>query len=229
MAIDGPATAMPPMSMREVMRAKRARVAVNASSQQAKEEEAKATLTTAPVSPVPQSILQSEVQSSPLGLSLNMWMAPAPAAATVHGTPQSLRHPPGADAAQPAPPAAEQPKPESSGPSMPSISEAASGEGGGETGAEAAAGAPDPSQYGDDVLGYGSDAEPEVFTDVEDEVLRVDGGGPLDRDRLESWRARFAANSAQVRAAGIFFGTLTLWSISSLSYFLSTGTLVLRT
>ena len=115
---------------------------------------------------------------------------------------------------------------------MPSISEAASGEGGGETGTEAAAGAADPSRYGDDLLGYGSDAEPEVFTDVEDEVLRVEGGGalPVDQDRLESWRARFVAHSAQVRAAGVLFDTLTLWSNPphKYIYFLPTviGTLV---
>lgn len=129
-----------------------------------------------PPSPVPNVSQPNEtVASSPPGMSLSSWMPPA----GNNNTPQSLRvHPKASITGEVDKHAA--PVSLGHGPQhqIPI------------------------TQYGDDVLGYGSDVEDvEAYTDVEDEVLNGLLPPPpesVDRSAISSWAARFVSHSNEV-------------------------------
>ena len=171
-----------PMSMHDAMRAKRVKAGIPST----KTEE---TSVAVPVSPPASASAPLELQSgsSPAGggVSLNNWM-PQGTTAAHNNTPQSARQ---QAPSQAEPAAAAALKPGAEPPSS--------------TGGAIATDA-HPGRYGDDVLGYGSDADEDVgqFTDVEEDLLAgrlQQQPASVSSSTLESWRARFAANSEEVR------------------------------
>lgn len=155
-----------------------------------------------------------DMSSSPPGVSLNVWAAPGAAVGGAN-TPQSLRYPPGAlqESSQ---------QQEGRGQGTISVNGAAgSADGPATEGATAVAAEPTPaaqshmvavSAYGEEVLGYGSDADPVCYSDVEDAVLapaapRAPQG--VDEAAAASWWARFAANSSQVGCVPTVAGVQT--------------------
>lgn len=155
-----------------------------------------------------------DMSSSPPGVSLNVWAAPGAAVGGAN-TPQSLRYPSGAlqESSQ---------QQEGRGQGTLSVSGAAgSADGPATEGATAMAAEPTPaaqshmvaaSAYGEEVLGYGSDADPVCYSDVEDAVLapaapRAPQG--VDEAAAAAWWARFAANSSQVGCVPTVAGVQT--------------------
>ncbi|KAG1671400.1 hypothetical protein FOA52_011897 [Chlamydomonas sp. UWO 241] len=157
---------------------------------------------------------------SPAGVSLNAWVRPG--GAPPGGTPQSSAPTFSRLGAQPAAAAAAQ---QCEGRGEHSAGAAGcSGRGeppalarGGEGCASAAdvraggGGAPAAASlamagYGEPLLGYGSDADPGEYTDLEDEVLRPGGGAPAAPDgqagapSAAQWRTRFRAAGGHVAA-----------------------------